>query len=278
MSRRIVIGLGGSVYADNALAFAIRRIQLFGGVLIGVSAVDSEYIERSEQGVQPGAFEISQVSAAVRMAEARERALAHLDAFAVRCDAAGIQHEDVLNTGSPFRIIEQECKTADLLVIGMQTFFRWPSTNTSDGTLEELLKYPACPIVAIPGKLEMPQHVLLAYDGGVGAARALNAYLHITPNLPEQYQVTLLCVAEEWEQHKVMLEKMANYIREFGIKPILQVRAGRPADVIRLVARELRPALVIVGSPPVRNLADRLFGSVTHNVLKDGSFPVFLYH
>ncbi len=278
MSRRIVVGLDGSEYAESALALALRRAQLYDAVLIGVAVIDTEYIEYTESGAQPGALELSHHSAEVRLNRAKDRAELLIEDFRGRCNAEGARHEDIIFSGAPHLALEEEGKTADLLILGEKTFFTQPAREGGDETLTEILRYPACPIIAVPRVLAMPQNVIIAYDGGVGAARAMRAYLAITPNLPEEYQVTLLCVAERWEQQKYHLEKVVSYIRGFGMRPGIHVRSGQPADIIRQVARELHPAIVIVGSPPVRNLADRLFGSVTQTVLRDGTFPVFVYH
>ena len=56
------------------------------------------------------------------------------------------------------------------------------------------------------------------------------------------------------------------------------IRSGKPAHTILSTAKELAPSLIILGSPVYKGLAERLFGSVAEEIIKDGTIPVFAYH
>jgi nucleotide-binding universal stress UspA family protein len=279
MSRRIVVGLDGSLYSRNATRLAIRRALVYNATLIGVAVVNQPRIEQLSYGAQPGAMYISNTSVATLLEQAKQHAQAAMDEFKKEVEEAGLISEDIIFNGDPVTALREEGKTADMLVTGLKTNFGVPNIRESDGTLQGLLKHPPCPILAVPERLdELPRNVIITYDGSLGSARALQSYIHVTPDLPEHYPVTILCIAEEYEEHKYQLEKAAAYLKAHGVQPNLIVRHGKPDEVIRIVARELTPSLVILGAPIFKNFAERLFGSVTEHIIKDGTIPVFVYH
>lgn len=279
MSRRIVVGLDGSQYSRNATRLAVRRAAIYNATVVGVAVVNQPRIEQLSYGAQPGAMYISNTSVATLLDQSKNHAEAAIDEFTKECTEANLNSEELIFYGDPCTALVDEGKTADLLVTGLKTNFSTPNLRESDGTLQALLKHPPCPIIAVPERMDdLPSNVLIAYDGSLGAARALQAYVHVTPDLPERYPVTILCIAEAYEEHKYQLEKAARYLRSYGMQPNMLVRHGKPDEVIRIVARELTPAIVILGAPMFKNIAERLFGSVTEHIIKDGTIPVFVYH
>ncbi len=278
MSKRIVVGLDGSPYAKSALEMAIRRSRLYDGTIIGVAVIDRPSIEGLAAGAQPGAFQMSESAVSTMLNDAKHHAEELIAQFRMSCDVANVQHEDVIYTGAPFEGLIDEGKTADLIITGLRTFFHYPTHEGPGDTLEMLLKDPVCPVLAVPEKLELPRNVIITYDGTLGSARALQAYAHVTPDLPDIYPVTLLCVAMEYDKHKYDLEKAVKFLHSHGIDARIMLRTGKPATAILQVAKELRPALVILGRPIRRGITEYLFGSTAQNVISDGTVPVFVFH
>jgi nucleotide-binding universal stress UspA family protein len=278
MSKRIVVGLDGSPYAKSALELAIRRSRLYNGVIIGVSVIDRPSIEGLAAGAQPGAFQMSERAVSTMLNDAKRRAEELIAQFRMTCDLANVQYEDVIYTGVPYEGLIDEGKSADMIVSGLRTFFHYPTHEGPGDTLEMLLKDPVCPVLAVPETLELPRNVIITYDGSRGAARALQAYAHVTPDIPDIYPVTLLCVAMEYDKHKYHLEKAVKFLHSHGIEARIMLRAGKAEEAIMQVAKELHPALVILGRPIRRGITEYLFGSTVRTVIKDGTIPVFVFH
>lgn len=278
MSMRIVIGLDGSPHAESALNMALRRAKRYGSTLIGVGVVDRPSIEQIEVGAYPGSLQLSQDAASKMLNDAKRRAEELIAAFRDVCTQHSVACEDIIHSGSAAEGLLEEGKTADLIITGLRTFFSFPATGQSDDTLRQLFQHPVCPVLAVPSNLELPRHVIIAYDGSPGAARALHAYVAATPELPEDIRVSLLCVSRDFERNKFHLEKADIYLRAHGITSDILVCRGTPTEIIISTAKELMPSLVILGAPYYRGIAERLFGSVTEAVIKDGSIPVFVYH
>ena len=66
------------------------------------------------------------------------------------CDLQEIEHEDIIYTGTPYEGLAQEGKTADMIITGVRTFFHYPTHEGPGDTLEQLLKDPVCPALAVP--------------------------------------------------------------------------------------------------------------------------------
>ena len=278
MSKRIIVGLDGSPHAKAALQLAIRRAKLYKSTVIGMTVVDVPMIEQISAGAQPGAMYLSPTALTSTLNEAKELAQQRITEFRSLCLYEGVHCEDLIFSGTAVEALLEEGKTADLIVIGLKTYFQYPLQEDTGLTLNELLKHPTCPVLAIPEHLELPQHILIAYDGSAGAARALKAYTYITPDLPAVYPVTLLCIDTDYESKKFQLEKAALFLRAHGIDAEIMIRSGKPAHTILSTAKELAPSLIILGSPVYKGLAERLFGSVAEEIIKDGTIPVFAYH
>jgi nucleotide-binding universal stress UspA family protein len=279
MSRRIVVGLDGSRHSENALWLALRRIKDYHGVLVGMAVVDQPSIERIAIGSQPGAFEMAERSISVVVEQAKQRAQNLIADFRAFCEKEGVAYEDMIYSGAPHEGLLEEGKTADLIVIGLHTYFYHSDLKDSLYTLGQLLKQPVCPVIAVPESMErLPENIIITYNGSRGAARAMQAYVHITSNLPTRYKVTLLCASHAYDDVKYHLDKAAQYLRANGITPEIVVREGSPAEVILDLAHELRPAIVTLGTPLYKGLTERLFGSTLETIIKVGSVPIFVYH
>ncbi|MBI5646425.1 MAG: universal stress protein [Ignavibacteriae bacterium] len=278
MSTRLVVGLDGSPFAARALEAGLRRAARHGSTLIGVAVIDQPAIEQVEVGAYPGSIQLSHETVSRLFNEAKVRAQQSIENFRDLCTRADVLFEDVIHSGSAADALNEEGKTADMILLGIRTFFSTGPGGPPDDTLRRLFDRPVCPVLALPESGELPSHVIFAYDGSPNAARALQAYVHVTPNLPGDVTVTLLCVSQEFEKHKYDLERAEVYLRAHGYTPSTLVLSGAPSEVILSTAREYHPALVILGGPYYRGIAERLFGSVAESVIADGTIPVFVYH
>lgn len=278
MSKRIVVGLDGSPYAKSALEMALRRAKIYKGTLVGVAVIDRPSIEQVAVGAQPGAFQMAERAVSAMLNDAKDHAENLIAQFRLECDIQGVPHEDIIYTGTPCEGLSQEGKTADMIFTGLRTFFHYPTHEGPGDTLEMLMKFPVCPVLAVPKEMELPRNVVIAYDGSKGAARALQAYAHVTPDIPDIFPVSLLCVASDYDKNKFHLEKAARFLHAHGIEARIMLRTGKPFDAIRQVLLELHPALVILGRPVRQGLSEILFGSTAGRIIKDGTIPVFVFH
>lgn len=130
------------------------------------------------------------------------------------------------------------------------------------------------------------QRILLAYDGGEPAQKALE----MAADLAEKYGATLTVVSvvpvhpgrapiDPWddrEVHEQELREAARALRERGIEPELVESSGDPAKTIERIAGERAVDVVVVGARGLGMLGRILQGSVSEHVATHATTTVIV--
>jgi nucleotide-binding universal stress UspA family protein len=130
------------------------------------------------------------------------------------------------------------------------------------------------------------QRILLAYDGGEPAQKALE----MAADLAEKYGATLTVVSvvpvhpgrapiDPWddrEVHEQELHDAAKALRERGIEPELVESSGDPAKTIERIASERAVDAVVVGARGLGMLGRILQGSVSEHVATHATTTVIV--
>lgn len=130
------------------------------------------------------------------------------------------------------------------------------------------------------------QRILLAYDGGEPAQKALE----MAADLAEKYGATLTVVSvvpvhpgrapiDPWddrEVHEQELREAARALRERGIEPELIESSGDPAKTIERIAGERAVDAVVVGARGLGMLGRILQGSVSEHVATHATTTVIV--
>jgi len=278
MSKKIVIGLDPSDYTKTALNIAIRRARELGSVLVGVTVVNTEDIKDSVGGAPVGAIHYAEKAVEKNLTLAQKRAQDLIANFEKVCSENNVKYESFIKDGDPAKEIIEEARTADLIIIGIKTHFRLEHPDVEGETLEKLLKESVAPVMAVTEKPTLPTKLLIAYDGSTQSAKAMREYVHISHMLPFAKKTYLLNVTDNIEEGMKLLKKAESYLRLYGLDVEKVIKSGDPADVIFNTAKELGDALIIMGAYGHSKLKDIFFGSTAEKILKNGSFPIFVYH
>jgi len=130
------------------------------------------------------------------------------------------------------------------------------------------------------------QRILLAYDGGEPAQKALA----MAADLAKKYGATLTVVSvvpvhpgrapiDPWddrEVHQRELLEAAKSLRELGIEPELVESAGDPAKTIERIAADRAVDVVIVGARGLGMIERVLQGSVSEHVATHAATTVIV--
>ena len=182
-----------------------------------------------------------------------------------------------LKTGDPVDVFMEEGKTADLIIMGLRTFFQFETTQQPDDELiRRLLKDPVCPIMGVPKKVQPHRTIIIAFNGSSASARAMRLYAHISPNIPDTYSVKVLTVTDSVEEGEYLLNRAEKYLNAYGIHPEKIWRTGVPEDVIYETAKQLMPSMVVMGV--YMDKKTFLFGHRTQKLMEDGTIPLLVYH
>lgn len=277
MTKRIVVGIDPSKHSEHALAIACERAKAYDGTVIGIGVVDVPGIERASSGAGLGASHYAKKAREGHIKEATQRVEALVQSFVATCEAEGVAHEAFIQSGDPAEELGEFGKSADLIVIGTRTFFHFETERGAGDTLEELLREKACPVLAVPENAQLPfARVLLPYDGSAKAARAIREFIYLTDEHPLAVPVILLRIDDDVDDGLRDLERPTEFLEAHGHQVTPKVLPGTPRDLILEVAKEEPGTMVVLGASGKGALRARLFGSVTQNVIEDGTVALFV--
>jgi nucleotide-binding universal stress UspA family protein len=132
----------------------------------------------------------------------------------------------------------------------------------------------------------MMKKILVAYDGGEAAHRALDTAVE----LAQRFGATIGVVSvipvhagrvpvDPWDDravHTTELAEAARLLRQKGIEPVMHEPAGDPAATIERIAEEGGYDMVVVGSRGLGLLSRALQGSVSEHVATHSKTTVLI--
>ena len=110
------------------------------------------------------------------LAEARTRVRQWLDQFTEKCRAAGVRHQELMETGLPSECILSAAADIDITLLGQETHFHFETQPTPCETLKAVLRGSNRPVVVVPLKAPSGNSIVVAYDATPPSVRALHAF------------------------------------------------------------------------------------------------------
>jgi len=229
-------------------------------------------------------------------AEARAEARRLIDEEVDRLRALGIRADAQLvhaDTKHVAAAIAQAVRgfDADLLVVGSRGLSEWRSLFKRSVS-HELLRAVDCPTLIVredaASVLHEPVRVMVAVAGGDDVSPAVDAAIAIANRTPgSRVLVTHVAQAlvnsagwayvEPSEEIEETLESAVSTLRRAGIAAERKVaRPGAVAHALAQVAWEWQADLIVIGSSRTSDLAGIVFGSVTHDLLRETPRPVLV--
>ncbi len=200
------------------------------------------------------------------------RAEAVLERVRRETESAGVKVEPVIRTGVPYQVIDEEARTADLVVIGRAGEASGHEATGLGSTTERVVRTSPTPVVVAALEPNRPQRVLLAYDGSDPATRAL----HIAAELAADFDLpaTVLTVHDDALKAEELAAEAASYLEDHGVTVEVETAGGEPDERI-LQAQSPNDLLAMgaFGKGLIRNL---LLGSTAEVVLRRAVGPVLV--
>ena len=277
MLRTIHVGVDGSAAGESALLLALAWARTHDAALLGHAPIAEPFITEAEAMPMGGAYFTGHRDEAL-LANAKSRAHAALDSFLKQCAAASVRHRTILDIGNPATLLHQRAETADLTVLGHQTFFHFDGSRDPDTALSEALHHPPRPVVVVPDAPTLNSTVLVAYDGSPEAARALFAFQSC--GLAANATVVVVTVNESVDEAKAISRRAVDYLASHGVSATARplISAKPVGEVIREEITAAGAGLLVMGAFRHSTLHQFFFGSTTKAVLGHVAVPVFLFH
>jgi nucleotide-binding universal stress UspA family protein len=276
MLRSILVGLDGSPYSTSAMDLGLRWARQFDALLVGLGVIDEPSICRAEM-VPIGASYYKQQGDEAVLARARRQVEQFLEQFTLRCIEVGVASKLLEDVGMPYEQILMEAQRYDLILLGLRTYFHFATQEDPCETLKKILQRTPRPVVAVPEKLDGGTSVVIAYDGSLQAARALQAFQ--LSGLAGSQEIHVVSIGDSHVEAARHADRAVEFLGFHGINTHKHVLVSAPADEIILnQARQLDAQLMVMGAYGQPTLREFFLGSVTRSVLKKSTVPIFLYH
>lgn len=275
--RTIVVHCDHSSHAAARYALATQLACATHAHLAGVAATGlSRY---AQWNGKPGAGPLLRNALAQRL----EQAQSALDAFAQEVWAVGVNRwSRWLAEDDAQEALALHARYADLLVLSQSD-----EHDVLRGLLRplppELLFRAACPILVVPASRGARptiahRHALVAWDGGLQAARAMTDALPLL-RLSTQVTVLMLNAGQHLSPGNIDAGAAAvQYLARHGVQAGF-LRAGTVSDVgtaLLSQAAEQHCDLLVMGAYRHRRVEEMLLGGATRTVLRAMTLPVLL--
>lgn len=277
MLKDILVHVDGGPAAERRVEAAVALAAAAEGHLVGLhvtsAAGDLPWIEGY-------ATEMVIRYAAERAEADRIRAR---EVFARQVAGRTITHEWREAGGVADRTVALYGRTADLIVLG-QTDPTAPPFSTASGIAEHVPLSAGRPCLILPYAGHWPtpgRRVLVAWDGGREAARAVNDAL---PLLARAQQVTIVTIGERLQGGGTAAQGAAAlgaHLARHGLAVEVRHDAGGTIavpDLLLSLASDLSADLMVMGAYGHNRLRELIMGGVTRAILDHMTLPVLMSH
>lgn len=282
MIKRILVALDADEDTPVATNFAIRLGILNKARLTGLAVIDTSQmaVDIAMAGVEAVSY-TSDLQLKM-MHDARIVATRLAARFKVVAKGSGLEAEDRLLEGVPYKEVIDEMNYHDLLVIGNESHFFYNRPQMDTGTLDQVVKNGVSPVLVVGKDYREIKKVVFAYDGSAPAARAIQRFLQLKP-YGKQLALEILHIRpndSSYEKNKSgrLIDRLFEYIRAYKFRNIVQTSLTHtnPAEGLMERLAINKADLVVMGAHSVSAIRRLTFGSTTHYMVKNSSVPLFL--
>jgi nucleotide-binding universal stress UspA family protein len=273
--QKILVPLDLSPFAKTATETACAIAEKHQAVVEGLVVLDLPEIIGLDlpfhAWMRPEALELSQQ----RTIDAKQRITDALKKFSETCEQKEVAHIEAQAQGVPADCLLDAASFHDLVVLGLQTFFHFQTSDEKGDSLEKVLRAPTAPVLALPQTDQAEwQKVLIVFDGSPNASRALKEFARFAQ--PYDFAITILNSNEDQEQGHDCVNSAESYLRSHGLTNIQNIVTDR--DIRDVIEQDCigNYDLIVAGIHSRRFVLDAFIGSLTRMLIKDGSTPLFL--
>jgi nucleotide-binding universal stress UspA family protein len=276
--KRLLLAVDGTPSSRAARAFGLRWAKLQSAEVTGLAVLDKEGMTGSEAvPIGGSAFKARRDERHVEAA--RVYLEAELKAFTTDAATTGVKANGLLMTGEPVRTIVAEADVNDVIVLGRTTTFDLGDDAPGLAIVTSLLGAAPRPVIITPDNETPDGDVLVAFDGSLSSARALQLFA-LLGSAWRKRSITVLSLDEELGRAEGLAQRAASYLiaHDYRATPRPIVSARAPGGAIIELAKEIQAGLIVQGAFGNRSWMDFILGSTTEAMLKDARLPLFMSH
>jgi nucleotide-binding universal stress UspA family protein len=164
---------------------------------------------------------------------------------------------------------------ADLIVIGKRGEGSEVDKMHLGSNFERVVRSSHRPILVASAAFKPIQRLLLAFDGGTSAMKAINYLAASTEFIG--LNCHLLCVAEPSAEEQRQLDEAATLLRTAGHNVKSSIRPGQAEAVICEEIRANNVDLLLMGAYGHSRIRNLIIGSTTTEMIRSCKIPVMLF-
>lgn len=188
-----------------------------------------------------------------------------LNAFRLVCARKGVDCEELLAHGRPAAVLESLAPLYRMSVVGSPLY----------GATAEFLRLSSRPFVVVRHDYRRIERVVVGYDGGEAATRALEAVLPMAR--VGGWRVTVGVAGERRGKDLEMAMRAEEFPHFAEVGEGVEIRPGVAAEVLLEMIKEQQADLVVVGSRETKGLARLLLGSTSRRLVREAPVPVMVF-
>jgi nucleotide-binding universal stress UspA family protein len=208
----------------------------------------------------------------------QQQAQAMLDEAAERVRAGGITSvQERIVYGSLVDQLSEHERDARLVVIGKRGESELHATSHLGSNLQRVVRASRRPIMIVPPVYRSLERFVVAYDGGVSSARAIEMLTRDTLLL--EAECHLMMVSPGDAEHAARLEAAANRLRAAGYRVtprLVKAEPGHPDEHIISTLERTNADLLVMGAYGHSRIRNLIIGSTTNALLRACTAPVLV--
>lgn len=280
MIKRILIPLDPSPYTEAAMDVGCYLAKTHDAELTGLVVLDTPGIISATGPSGIGGSYYAQELEHHREEEAKQRIEELLNVFKERCEKCGIAHYEAEFQGNPSEEIVNQSIFYDAVLLGMKTYFHFETSDKPGDTLSKVLDHTVTPVYAIPKDVYIPHlenkpmRVVIAFDGSLLAARALQHFAQLS--MYKKYEIVLITSNKDKETARHHLGQANSLLHSHGLTDVKVVRTDE--NIIKVIDRDYLEwaDAFVVGAHAKKGLIDFMVGSLTKHLIKINKKPVLI--
>jgi nucleotide-binding universal stress UspA family protein len=202
----------------------------------------------------------------------------HITAFRSFCEANHI-HFYIHSGHTDFALpaLQRETRFADLLLIGMESYYNKPNGRQPNEYLEQTLSHAECPVLLVPEVFEPPRTNIITYDGGSSSVFAIKEFLRVFPGYRDNKTTILHLdknVSLAFPEKELIKELSSCYFQEAEFL-VLDIN---PHKFLSTWLSEHKHSILVSGAFGRSGLSRLFVKSFLDESIAEHQVPVFIAH
>lgn len=203
--------------------------------------------------------------------------LKNIALFEESCKTNNIKYEILSDaTGPATQAVIDETRYADLLVLSAKSFYGNLDDDTREEYIADVLHKSECPVVLIPDNFQLPDNIILSYDGSEASVYAIKQFTYLFP----QFKGVRVLLAYFSKNSDPIPERtqIANFLEaHYNTVTITKLKITDKKDIEKWI-EDNGDTLFVAGAHHRSMLSEMFKSSFINEVVHRHKIPVFVAH